>query len=79
MAASTMISDGYSLSAYSAVSIGVALLLPVLLYKLATRSSLPYTPGPPGYPFVGYFKTVESPTWMTYRKWSLTYGKLYHS
>ena len=40
------------------------------------RSSLPYPPGPSGYPLIGYLKVIQDPIWKTFRDWGRAYGEL---
>ena len=47
-----------------------------LLLRWATRRPLPYPPGPPGYPLVGYLKAIQDPIWKTYAEWGKKYGEL---
>ena len=51
-----------------------AVIVWVFLRRLSPRQSLPYPPGPKGYPLVGYLKRLPSPVWKTYAEWGKEYG-----
>jgi hypothetical protein len=60
-------------------ALGCVVVLYVGPRALASRTSHPLPPGPPGLPWIGNVIGINTGApWITYAKWARTYGMLQH-